>query len=217
MPFPYLRLLHSEQDTVCVTWRSNPVIKPEFYLLNLKIEIRRITIARKGKDYWKREPKKVSTTFCACWAVLSLSVVSDSLWPQGLQPVRLLCPHGFSRQYTGMGCHALLQGIFPTQGSYPGLLHCRQILYQLSHQGSPHSVYKLPKSLARSQLCLYRTDSKTKAQMAKRHTKRCSALLIIREIQIKTTLRCHLTPVRMVIIKHTTSKCWRALAHLAGV
>ena len=38
---------------------------------------------------------------------------------------------------TGVGCHALLQGFFPTQGSNPGLLHCRQILYQLSHQGSP--------------------------------------------------------------------------------
>ena len=38
---------------------------------------------------------------------------------------------------TGVGCHALLQGIFPTQGSKPGLPHCRQILYQLSHQGSP--------------------------------------------------------------------------------
>ena len=36
---------------------------------------------------------------------------------------------------TGVGCHDLLQGIFPTQRSNPGLLHCRQILYQLSHQG----------------------------------------------------------------------------------
>ena len=36
-----------------------------------------------------------------------------------------------------MGNHSLLQGIFPTQGSNPGLLHCRQILYQLSHRGSP--------------------------------------------------------------------------------
>ena len=35
---------------------------------------------------------------------------------------------------TGVGCHALLQGIFPTQGSKPGILHCRQILYHLSHQ-----------------------------------------------------------------------------------
>ena len=38
---------------------------------------------------------------------------------------------------TGVGCHALLQGIFPTQGSNPGLLHCRWILYRLSHQESP--------------------------------------------------------------------------------
>ena len=38
---------------------------------------------------------------------------------------------------TGVGCHFLLQGIFPTPGSNPGLLHCRQILHCLSHQGSP--------------------------------------------------------------------------------
>ena len=38
---------------------------------------------------------------------------------------------------TGVGSHSLLQGIFPTQGSSPGLLHCRQISYHLSHQGSP--------------------------------------------------------------------------------
>ena len=37
---------------------------------------------------------------------------------------------------TGVGCHVLLQGIFPTQGSNPGLPHCRQILYHLSHQGN---------------------------------------------------------------------------------
>ena len=38
---------------------------------------------------------------------------------------------------TGVGCHALLQGIFPTQGSNPGLSLCRWILCILSHQGSP--------------------------------------------------------------------------------
>ena len=40
---------------------------------------------------------------------------------------------------TGVGCHTLLQGIFPTQGSNLGLPHCRRILYQMSHQGSPPS------------------------------------------------------------------------------
>jgi len=38
---------------------------------------------------------------------------------------------------TGVGCHALLQELFPTQGSNPDLLHCRQILYHLSHKVSP--------------------------------------------------------------------------------
>ena len=44
-----------------------------------------------------------------------------------------------------MECHFLLQGIFPTQELNPGLLHCRQTLYRLSHQGSPHTyvdIYK---------------------------------------------------------------------------
>ena len=44
---------------------------------------------------------------------------------------------GFTKQEYYSGCHFLLQGIFPTQGMNLGLLHCRQILYQLSHQGSP--------------------------------------------------------------------------------
>ena len=39
-----------------------------------------------------------------------------------------------------MGGHILLQGIFPTQGSNPGLLHCRRILYHLSHQGRPRTL-----------------------------------------------------------------------------
>ena len=45
---------------------------------------------------------------------------------------------GFSRQEDCSGCHFLLQGIFLIQGSNPGLLHCRQILYYLSHLGSSH-------------------------------------------------------------------------------
>ena len=44
---------------------------------------------------------------------------------------------------TGMGCHALLQGIFPTQGLNSGLPNCRQILYHLSHQGSSLIKIKL--------------------------------------------------------------------------
>ena len=54
--------------------------------------------------------------------------MSDSLRPHGLQPARLLCLWDFPGNNTGVGCHFLLQGIFPTQGSNPGLPHCRQML-----------------------------------------------------------------------------------------
>ena len=49
----------------------------------------------------------------------------------------MVCQWDSPGKNTGMGCHSLLQGLFPTQGSNPGQLHCRQILYHLSHQGSP--------------------------------------------------------------------------------
>ena len=60
------------------------------------------------------------------------SVVSNSLWPRGLYS-----PWNSPDQNTRVGSLSLLQGIFPTQGSNPGLLHCRRILCQLSHRGSP--------------------------------------------------------------------------------
>ena len=60
------------------------------------------------------------------WVSESLSVMSDSAsaWTSPGQNI-------------GVGSRSLLQGIFPTQGSNPGLPHCRHLLYQLSHQGSP--------------------------------------------------------------------------------
>ena len=68
---------------------------------------------------------------------VSRSVVPDSLRPHGLQSTRFFYPWDFPGKDTGVGCHFLLQGIFPTQGSKPGLLYCRQILYRLSYKGSP--------------------------------------------------------------------------------
>ena len=61
----------------------------------------------------------------------SCSAVSDSLRPHGLYS-----PWNSPGQNTGAGSLSLLQGIFPTQGSNPGLPHCRRILYQLSHRGN---------------------------------------------------------------------------------
>ena len=63
--------------------------------------------------------------------------MSYSLRTHGLKPTRLLGPWNFPGQNTGVGCCFFLQGIFLTQGSYPGLWHCRQMLYHLNHQGSP--------------------------------------------------------------------------------
>ena len=64
----------------------------------------------------------------------SCLVMSDSLRSHGLYSA-----WNSSGQNTGVGSHSL-QGILPTQGWDPGLLHCRRILYQLSHQGSPMRV-----------------------------------------------------------------------------
>ena len=65
----------------------------------------------------------------------SHSVVSNSLRPHGLYS-----PWNSPGQNTGVASLSLLQGIFPTQGLNPGLLHCRQILYQLSHKRSPRTL-----------------------------------------------------------------------------
>ena len=60
-----------------------------------------------------------------------------TLRPHKMSPIRLLCAWDFPGKNTGVGCHFLLQGIFPTQGSNSGLQHYKQTLYHLNHQGSP--------------------------------------------------------------------------------
>ena len=60
-----------------------------------------------------------------------------------MHPQRLLCPWNSPGKNTRVGSHSVLQGIFPTQRLNPGFLHCRQILYHLSLQGSPVNHYLL--------------------------------------------------------------------------
>ena len=67
----------------------------------------------------------------------SRSVLSNSF-----RPTRLLHPWDFPGKSAGVGCHFFLQEIFLTQGSNPDLLHCRQTLYCLSHQGSLNPITK---------------------------------------------------------------------------
>ena len=69
--------------------------------------------------------------------VLSHSVVSDSLWPQGLYPARRLCLWDCPGRNTGVDSHSLLQGIFLTQGSNPRLLRCQVDALLLRHLRSP--------------------------------------------------------------------------------
>ena len=73
------------------------------------------------------KPKKTSVQNKEVKWSESRSVVPSFLWPHWNSP----------GQNTGVGSHSLLQGIFPSQGLNWGLLHCRWILYQLSHRGSP--------------------------------------------------------------------------------
>ena len=63
--------------------------------------------------------------------------MSDSAIPMDCSPPGSSVHGDSPGKNSGVGYHTLLQGILPTQGWEPGLLHCRQILYHLSHQGSP--------------------------------------------------------------------------------
>ena len=103
-------------------WSGLPFLSPAVFLTSFNVE------------------KILPPSLMCDWLLLSgphhesesRSVVSDSLPPHGLYS-----PWDSPGQNTGVGSLSLLQGIFPTQGSNPGLPHCRQILYQLSHKGSP--------------------------------------------------------------------------------
>ena len=74
------------------------------------------------------------------WGATAFSRGSSQPRDRTLQADSLSAEPPEKPKNTGVGSLSLLQGIFPTQGLNPGLLHCRQILYQLSHQGSPVSL-----------------------------------------------------------------------------
>ena len=80
-------------------------------------------------------PELVSTyALYVCLVTQSCLTLCD---PMGCSPPGFSVHRDSPGKNTGVGCHALLQGIFPTQGSNPGLPYCRWILCYLSYQGKP--------------------------------------------------------------------------------
>ena len=102
--------------TQCKTSRSSPIQFPDFSL--------------KEWFFLKHNANVLSVHNESESESVSHLVLLHSLGPHGLQPTRLLCPWNSPSKNTGVGCHFLLEGIFPTQVLNPCLLHCRQILYR---------------------------------------------------------------------------------------
>ena len=85
--------------------------------------------------FWNACEQETSFVSSACVCVLVTQLCPTLCHPMDCNPS--LCPWDSPGKNTVVGCHFLLLGIFPIQGLNLGLLHCRQILYHLSYQGSP--------------------------------------------------------------------------------
>ena len=121
--------------------------RQDLYIENYQTSIKEIKEdLNKWKDIHINGTLNIVKMVCVCVCVCVYLVAQLYLTLcNGLQPARLLCPWNFPGKNTGVVSHSLLQGIFPTHGSNPGLLHCRWILYYLSHQGNPVETIMLAK------------------------------------------------------------------------
>ena len=130
--------------------------------------------------------------------------MSSSLPPHRQEPARLLCSWDSPGKNTGVGCHALLWRIFPTQESNPflrHLLHCRQILYPLSHLGSPN-LYNVA-----CQLYVNKTGKKI---FWKRHEAWVSSKKPNRKVLWLGTWDYHHTAPMMGLVQAEKWGCWLA-------
>ena len=116
-------------DYLLRTWGKNISVNLQHSVLWCHVKIT-VVVSLHGNAFAFRSPLALGKE----------SEVAQS-YPTLCDPMDFSLPgssvHGkFSGKNTGVGCHFLLQGIFPTQGLNPGLPHCRQTLYRLSHHGS---------------------------------------------------------------------------------
>ena len=102
-------------------------------------ELGKMNMPRSGKTHVQKAPKPSNHTglISECLPLDGSEVKVTQLCPDSWRPHGLYSPWNSPSQNIGMGSRSLLQGIFSTQGSNQGLPHCRQILYQLNHRGSP--------------------------------------------------------------------------------
>ena len=104
-----------------------------------------------SKEFYDWFPLK-SSFVCVCWLLTHVLLCNPILGP-----TRRLYPWNSPGKNIEVDCQALLQGIFSTQASKPGLPHCRQILYCLSYQGSPQSSFQFSSVQSLSRVWLFAT------------------------------------------------------------
>ena len=135
--FPSIRVF-SNESALCIRW-------PKYWSFSFSISPVNIqdwfplgwtgTVQGTLKSLLQHHSSKASVLQCSAFFIVQLSAKVAQSCPTLCNPMD--SPWNSPCQNPGVGSLSLLQGIFPTQGLNPGLPHCRLILYQLSHQGSP--------------------------------------------------------------------------------
>ena len=121
----FIKYSHSNKDPQFTDFLNSNIFSVSSYTQTI-FEVS-VTFFKRRWFYLLKSVKLTSKHQCVCVCVCMLVTQSSST----------LCLWNSPGKNTGVGCHSLLQGIFPTQWSNLGLLHRSWILYHLSHQGSP--------------------------------------------------------------------------------
>ena len=166
------------------------------------------------RSHWARVPQLLS--LCSTTREnVSHSVVSNSVWPHVLKPARLLCPWNFPGKNTGVGCHALLQGIFPTQGLNLGLLHWQADSLPLAPPGKPTTreatAVRRPHITTREEPLLGAARESVCAAMQTRHSQNKTFFKLINYKQRQEGKRKGGMEGRLVPVPSwTSSKGWQS-------